>query len=297
MRATHSTGCKYSDATALDSTCGFIGMARCAVERWGLLGAAARFLLMKSETKKFLTSGSGGFDRHQIRSLLKSFDRIHASVHCLHSPYQFVLMAKYILELDVQGPIVECGCYKGGSSAKLSILAKMTKRQLVICDSFAGLPRPQNLEEVRLERHGGNSGVIFAEGDYSATLDEVKENIRKYGCIDVCQFVPGFYAYSLGNLNINPACVAIDVDLISSARDCLKYLWPRTVKNGLWFTHEAGLPSYILGVLDPDWWRSTLHETPPVIFGAGSGLSECVTALAYFRKTSINSLLSKSAAN
>jgi hypothetical protein len=115
-------------------------------------------------------------------------------------------------------------------------------------------------------------------------LDEIKQNIQRFGYIDVCDFIPGFFAHSLPTINVNPACVYLDVDLISSARDCLKYLWPKTVKHGLWFTHEAFLPTYIVGILDPEWWQTTLNDTPPIIFGAGSGLSECDEGLAYFRK-------------
>jgi len=282
-------GTKESSYYNLESTInalGPVGMARYALERWGILGTAARFLLMKSETKKFLKSGCGKLESGQLKKLLKSFDRIHANVKSTHSPFQFVLISKYVLELDVHGPIVECGCYKGSSSAKLSILAKITNRQLFICDSFAGLPSPQNKEEAQLEGHGDIHGYIYAEGDYAATVEEVKQNIQKYGCIEVCKFIPGFYKDSLCNLDVNPACVVMDVDLISSARDCLKYLWPRTVKDGLWFTHEACFPTYISGLLDAEWWRSTLNETSPIIFGAGSGLSECATGLAYFKKVS-----------
>jgi hypothetical protein len=260
-----------------------INMIQHAFRQWGFLGTVARFLLMKSETTRFVVSKTNVLDENQRRKLLKDFDSIQANIHCGHSPYQFVLIAQYILELDVDGPIVECGCYKGGSSAKLSILAKMMNRQLFVCDSFAGLPPPENAE-ARLKGHGAHPDGVFAEGEYCATLEEVKTNVDRHGYIDVCTFVPGFFETSLKDLRIAPACVVMDVDLISSARECLRYLWPRTNDNGLWFTHEACYPSYITGILDADWWLSHLNEVPPVIFGAGSGLSDCANGLAYFRK-------------
>jgi len=260
-----------------------INMTRHAFGRWGLLGTVARFLLMKSEVNQFLVS-NGAASKHERRNLVTAFNRIQSRVQCAHSPFQFILIAKHILELDVKGPIIECGCYKGGSSAKLSIVAKMTNRELFVCDSFAGLPAPASSQEARLPGHGSRPDGVFAEGEYCSTLDEVKRSVAEYGYIDACTFVPGFFETSLRDLHIKPACVFIDVDLISSARECLKYLWPRTVDNGLWFTHEACYPSYVMGILDADWWLSTLNEVPPVIFGAGSGLSECATGLAYFRK-------------
>lgn len=239
---------------------------------------------MKSEIRRFVASKNNVLDKKQRRRLLRDFDSIQGSIDCAHSPYQFILVAQYVSDLDVDGPIVECGCYKGGGSAKLSILAKMLNRQLFICDSFAGLPPPENAQEAHLEGHGFHLDGAFAEGEYFATLEEVKTNIDRYGYSDVCTFVPGFFETSLKDLDISPACVFMDVDLISSARECLRYLWPRTMDNGLWFTHEAGYTSYITGILDADWWLSHLNEVPPVIFGAGSGLSECANGLAYFRK-------------
>jgi O-methyltransferase len=259
-------------------------MIRYAFRRWGFLGTIARFLLVKANTKRFLASKSGILNKHQRRMLLRDFRRIHANIACAHSPYQFVLIANRVLELDVDGPIIECGCYKGGSSAKLSILAKTTNRRLYICDSFVGLPRPENAPEACLKGGDTRPDGVFTEGEYCATLEEVRKNIETCGCIDVCTFVPGFFETSLKDLHISPACVFIDVDLISSARECLKHLWPLTLENGLWFTHEASYPTYVTAILDADWWSSNLNEVPPVIFGAGSGLSECATGLAYFRK-------------
>ncbi len=274
--------CEHSDETV--KLRGLRNMARYALGRYGLLGTMARFLLMRAEASRFVASGAGGLDKAHARRLLKAFNRIQAKVQCAHSPHQFVLIAKGILELDVPGAIVECGCYKGGSSAKLSILAKMTNRRLYVCDSFAGLPPPQSSAEARLEGYGYNPGYVYAEGEYLASLEEARQNVASTGCLEVCTFVPGFFKDSLPGLDVQAACVVVDADLISSARDCLKYLWPRTVEGGLWFTHEAALPGYVEGILDPDWWQATLGEHPPVIFGAGSGLSECANSLAYFRK-------------
>ncbi len=275
----------YIDLT--DSSSGFIKMAKLAIDRWGVMGTAARYLLMRAETNKFIKSSNSILNSDERKKLIRSFNKIQAEIQCVHSPYQFVLMAKYILDLEVEGPIIECGCYKGGGSAKLSLLAKITNRKLIICDSFAGLPSPKESEEARLEMHSGDHGIVYAGGEYSAALDEVKRNIEKTGCIDVCDFVPGFYSESLQNVTAAPACVVMDVDLISSARDCLKHLWAKTAQNGLWFTHEAHFPYYISGILDAEWWKCAFNEAPPVIFGAGSGLSECASSLAYFKKTSV----------
>jgi hypothetical protein len=45
-------------------------------------------------------------------------------------------IASGILGLNNGGDIVECGCFNGNSSAKLSIIAKLVNKKLYIFDSF-----------------------------------------------------------------------------------------------------------------------------------------------------------------
>jgi O-methyltransferase len=51
-------------------------------------------------------------------------------------------MAAKILSIppDVHGVIVEAGCWKGGTTANLSIVADIVGRDLIVYDSFEGLP-------------------------------------------------------------------------------------------------------------------------------------------------------------
>ena len=53
-------------------------------------------------------------------------------------------MAKEILNVSssVQGDVIECGSFMGGSTANLSLVCSIVKRKLVVCDSFQGLPEP-----------------------------------------------------------------------------------------------------------------------------------------------------------
>ncbi len=260
----------------------FMDVAKYMLEQNGLLGSFAKYIQYKKAIKEFLTEkGANVADR---KSVFEQFNVIDKKVKCGHYPYQFLLMAKYILDLKVPGPIVECGCYKGGSTAKLSILAKMTNRKLYVCDSFEGLPSPQFEAEAKMHGivHGYNT--TFHKGEFAGTMEEVKSNIRNYGCIDVCEFVPGYFENSLPGIKIDPAFVFIDVDLVTSARDCFKHLWPQLLKGGLWFTHEAAYHEYIYGIMDKTWWHENLGECPPLIIGAGTGLSPLAHAIAYMEK-------------
>src|SRR5262245_33881117 len=52
-----------------------------------------------------------------------------------------VVMVTEIMRIPraVAGSVVECGSYKGGSTANLSLVCKLVGRRLHVFDSFAGL--------------------------------------------------------------------------------------------------------------------------------------------------------------
>ena len=265
---------------------GFLETARYALKRYGVAGTVARYLLLKEDMRGFVRRGRSSDERAFRKDLIRKFAVIQGRVPCPHPPYQFVLMAEYLLNLEIPGPIVECGCFKGGSTAKLSLLAQRTGRRLYVCDSFEGLPDPESEGErvLRGHGHGETPTIAVSPGEYAGRIDEVRQNVERFGCIDVCEFVSGFFSQSLPGLDIEPAFVFIDVDYVSSARDCLRHLWPRLAPAGFWFTHEASFTNYVLGILDAEFWREAIGECPPVIMGAGSGLSVSAPSIAYLRK-------------
>lgn len=55
-----------------------------------------------------------------------------------------LVMAMKLLEIppSVKGAVVECGCWKGGATVNLSLICKLTGRELKVYDSFEGLPPP-----------------------------------------------------------------------------------------------------------------------------------------------------------
>jgi len=184
-----------------------------------------------------------------------------------------LIMAGKILRIpkDLPGDLVECGCFKGGSAVNLSRLAAWTGRRLYLFDSFEGLPAP---------KEGDKEHLVLSEfqfhtyegGAYAGSLEEVKENIRKYGVLDVCEFRKGFFSDTLPGFDANLVFAYVDADLTSSVRDCLKYLWPLLQDGSYLFTDEAH-HNEIAGLFyDPAWWASEQHSTPPGLVGGGNGL-------------------------
>ncbi|MBI2423822.1 MAG: class I SAM-dependent methyltransferase [Candidatus Hydrogenedentes bacterium] len=201
------------------------------------------------------------------------------------APIVHVVLAEAILSIprETEGVVVECGCWKGASSASLSRVCALTGRRLVVCDSFAGLPGDG------MRRHVGvHTGVYgyYREGMFAGALDEVQANIRAWGAIEVCDFVPGFFSESLKALHSPVALGFLDVDLESSMRDCVRAIWPLLVEGGYLYSDDAGDLDVVKVFFDTAWWRETLDCSAPGFVGSGCGLplSPSYSALGYARK-------------
>jgi O-methyltransferase len=231
----------------------------------------------RRRTAKFISQEPFAGNPRQM--LIRAFDQIDRNVPHLHARGELLFIAERLLELEIEGPIVECGCFKGASAAKLSLVARLAGRSLYVCDSFAGLP--QSTEQHYDSRR---QPAKFKAGDYCGTENEVRENIARWGALDVCTFVKGWLGDTLPGLDISPALVFMDVDYVSSARDCLRSLWPRLQPSGYFFTHEMKFPTFVDGITDGEWWHSTLNQCPPTLYGAIHAQPVVAIALGYFRK-------------
>jgi len=217
-------------------------------------------------------------------ALARQFAAIHQSVQCAHSHTEIMMMTDFLLGSPLKGAMVECGCYKGGSTAKLSIVAKTSGRRLFVFDSFQGLPEPTEQDRIH-HWFGDKRELHYTKGEYAGSLGDVTKHVEQFGAIDVCEFVPGFFSDTLPHFG-EPSLsfIFLDVDYISSARDCLRYLWPKLATGGRLYTHEACIEEFIYGITDCTWWHETLGHCPPLLIGAGYGCGPDASALGYMEK-------------
>jgi O-methyltransferase len=174
-------------------------------------------------------------------------------------------MAVKLLEIppNVEGVVVECGCYLGGSTANLSLACEAAGRDLIVYDSFEGLPRPHSADK---------HAEIFPEGAYRAGLEQVKDNVRRLGALERCTFVKGLFAHTLPGQTDPVVLCFLDVDLQGSLNDCVLNLWPRLTQKGYVFIDEFQFMDYCALFYSERYWREHFDTTPPGLLGAGSGI-------------------------
>lgn len=175
-------------------------------------------------------------------------------------------MALKILETppDVPGDILECGTWKGGCAANLSLVCRMTGRRMKIYDSFEGLPEG---------RTGDREAAQYKKGDFLGTFDEVRANIERYGAPECCDYVKGWLEDTLPKLDAPVLLAFVDVDLEASLDACVRYIWPKLVDRGYLFIDEFVGIDYCALFYSEKYWSKHFGRTPPGLIGAGVGLA------------------------
>jgi O-methyltransferase len=174
-------------------------------------------------------------------------------------------MAVKLFEIspEVRGVVVECGCYLGGSTANLSLACDIAGRDLVVYDSFEGLPPPAPGDKYAKEK---------MTGFLAADLDQVKSNVARLGAVDRCTFRKGWFSDTLPH-HAEPIVLAFfDVDYQQSLDDCVRNLWPHLTDRGYVFTDEFVLTDYCALFWSERYWRTHFDATPPGLIGSGSGI-------------------------
>ena len=236
---------------------------------------------------RFMKSGvEYGLSIRDKRDLIKKFQRVTENVPSGTAWLYHVVLATEILNISpkVEGDVIECGCWKGASAASLSLVCEAVSRKLIVCDSFEGLPE-NNTNVVHSYAHLGKF-AHYRSGMFAGRYDEVVNNIEQYGSLESCMFIYGWFAESLKAMDGPIVFGFFDVDLASSMRDCIQWVWPRLVDGGLIYTDDSCDLEVVKTWFDDAWWWEILGQDAPGYVGSGCGLplTPNYTSLGYARK-------------
>jgi O-methyltransferase len=217
----------------------------------------------------------------------------YAVIKSLTYPDQHILLAEEVLRVPIslEGDVVECGCYNGASTISLSLACALTKRKLIVCDSFEGLPKPKADERYDIHAYSTDY-FIWEEREFSSVggLEGVKENIEKFGNIEVCQFVKGYFSNTLKEIDsYSIVLIFEDADLRSSVEDCIRYLWPKLEEGCKFYCHEPWSINVVSLFYDKQWWEENLNTHPPGFYGSGQGIRDC-KGIGYAKKFEMSTI-------
>jgi O-methyltransferase len=204
------------------------------------------------------------------KRLLAQIRRVRANVECPHNESHVLsfIVELFRLKPEVEGVIVEAGCYKGGSTAKISLAASILGRDLVVFDSFEGLPENQEPHDSSLLGHSIKGW--FDRGNFAGALEEVRHNVETYGDIRPVRFVKGWFDDTMPGFTETICAAYLDVDLAASTRTCLKYLYPRLAPGGLLMSQDGDFPLVVDVFRDREFWEDEVGFPMPVVEGLGT---------------------------
>lgn len=136
-----------------------------------------------------------------------------------------------VIEQGVPGDMVETGVWRGGACILMRAILKAygdTDRTVYVCDSFAGLPEPDDAYEAdKGDTHHTVQVLAVSE-------EQVKDNFRAYGLLDdQVKFLVGWFKDTLPKAPIDAVSVLrLDGDMYESTMDGLMALYHKVSPGG-----------------------------------------------------------------
>jgi len=164
--------------------------------------------------------------------------------------YSLYKSTEYVSKNNIEGDIVECGVWRGGSTMCALITLKNLnnlKRKIYLYDTFEGMSEPT---EKDADLSGKNARQLLIQSEKTkedmmwcyAPLDDVKKNIASTGYpSEKVIYVKGKVEETIPQtLPDNISILRLDTDWYESTYHELKYLFPKLVKGGVLIIDDYG---------------------------------------------------------
>jgi hypothetical protein len=207
-----------------------------------LLGAIGYKLVKNTETNSY-----PDFEQSFLPVLSRCKPYTMTSAERLYSVYKSI---EYIEKANIEGAIVECGVWRGGSTMCALLALKEHKnfnREVFLYDTYEGMSEPTDKDKDILgeaaakqlaNRTKNEEDVLWAY----ATLDRVKENIEKTGYpSQKIKYVKGKVEDTIpATIPDKIALLRLDTDWYESTWHEMVHLFPKLVKGGVIIIDDYG---------------------------------------------------------
>ncbi len=162
--------------------------------------------------------------------------------------YALYEAVRYVDAAGIEGDIVECGVWRGGSSMMAALAQAQIglTRRMWLYDTFEGMP-PPSVHDVRYsgepaaETLDPTERVPGVSNDWAwATADDVRSNMQATGHSDL-EFVVGKVEDTIpARAPETIALLRLDTDWYESTRHELEHLYPRLAAGGVLIIDDYG---------------------------------------------------------
>jgi len=157
---------------------------------------------------------------------------------------------QYVVKNEIDGAMVECGVWKGGSSMAMALTLKklgVENRELYLYDTFSGMSAPgdNDITVTRVKAHERFSKTKISKdaSNWSVSpLEEVKENMFST-CYpkEKIHFIQGKVEETIPkNLPTEISLLRLDTDWYESTKHELIHLFPLLKPNGVLIIDDYG---------------------------------------------------------
>jgi O-methyltransferase len=164
------------------------------------------------------------------------------------------------------GAIVECGVFKGGSAAVMTMAAS-PQRRIWLFDSFEGLPEPTAEDGEKAVEYSGHrvTGALEPIGQCVGPLDVVKELFFEKLAVDPSRVMirQGWFQETLPTARYEIGSIAVlrlDGDWYDSTKVCLENLYDLVAPGG-----------YVI-IDDYGYWEGCRRAVDEFVAGRGLGV-------------------------
>jgi hypothetical protein len=173
---------------------------------------------------------------------------------------------------------VEAGCYKGLSSVRLGMIAKLLNKKIRIYDTFEGLPKSEPV----FESIDKGVNYEFKEGAYLGTEQEVLDNIKKFNLEKYFTLIKGDINKTLPDHALSKISFAfLDVDLAYSYSCCFRGLASHIEKGTLIVIHEACYVPIRELIENKSFWKEINIDAPEIKYIADTFKIKSCRGLAF----------------
>jgi len=164
--------------------------------------------------------------------------------------YTLYKATEYIVDNNIQGDIVECGVWRGGSmmiSALTLLKMNNINRIIYLYDTYKGMSEPSE-KDIRiydnrpaLKKWKKLQGKDFNQWDY-ASLDEIKQNLYSTGYPkEKIEFIKGKVEDTIPNfIPEKISLLRLDTDFYESTYHELLHLFPKLSRYGVIIIDDYG---------------------------------------------------------